>query len=306
MERIHLLSCGSCKRQLDVTALAVGDEVQCVCDAVLVVGPPKEVTIRGLSCGHCGGVIEENANACSYCSATLSAEDRKETTLCPICATRLPTDSRHCKACGVHLRAAAVPPIPRDGKCPRCDGALRVHLLEHAEIVECAGEGGCGGMWCSRETFERLQQHARQAASSGEVVAPAAPSIYSLGAPEGAKRQYVQCLTCGDFMQRRQFRHENRATGIVLDVCRDHGVWFDRDELEGALQFVRSQVRASSGLDPLPPENSATRTATERSVKIFDAKDSRYKHGSRRGALGGAAAEAVLDGVASILGGIFS
>ncbi|MEM1451067.1 MAG: zinc ribbon domain-containing protein [Planctomycetota bacterium] len=277
MDRIHLLSCSSCKRQLDVTALEVGDEVQCVCDAILVVGPPKEVQVRGLSCGHCGGVISEGDTTCSYCNAALSAEDRKETTLCPICAARLPNDSQHCKACGVELRAAAVPPLPRDGKCPRCDGPLRVHLLEEAEVVECASESGCGGMWCSRETFERLQRTARKAASTGDSDAPEAPRVQMLGAPEGAKRQYVPCLTCGDLMQRRQFRHEDRPAGIVLDVCKDHGVWFDRDELEAALAFVRSQVRARSGLDPIRPENSATSIAQAPSVKIFDAKDSRYK-----------------------------
>lgn len=303
MQRIHLLSCGTCKRQLDVTALEIGDEVQCVCDAVLVVGPPKEVTIRGLSCGHCGGVISEGATTCNYCSAALSAEDRKETTLCPICATRLPNDSQHCKSCGVELRAAAVPPLPRDGKCPRCDGPLRVHLLEHVEVVECCSEEGCGGMWCSRDAFERLQRDARKAASSGDVLSPEAPKIYSVGAPEGAKRQYVPCLTCGDFMQRRQFRHENRPAGIVLDVCKDHGVWFDRDELEGALTFVRSEVRARSGLDPMRPENSATASPKESSVKFFDAKDSRYKNRSLWGGAAGYGAVETL--VGGLLGAIF-
>ena len=279
MKRIHLLSCDRCKRQLDVTALEIGDEVQCVCDALLSVGPPREVQIRGLVCGHCGGVIGEGDTTCSYCSATLSAEDRKETTLCPICAARLANDSQHCKSCGVELRVAAVPPLPREGKCPRCSGSLRVHLLPDAEVVECAGESGCGGLWCTRETFERLQRAARRAASTGESDSPVAPRVQMLGAPEGSKRQYIPCLACDDFMQRRQFRHQNRATGIVLDVCKEHGIWFDRDELEAALAFVRSQVRSRSGLDPLP---TRTPTRPEPSVKIFDARDSRY--GPRTGA----------------------
>ncbi|MEM9802595.1 MAG: zinc ribbon domain-containing protein [Planctomycetota bacterium] len=283
-KRIHLLSCTSCKRQLDVTALEVGDEVQCVCDAVLVVGPPREVTVGGLACGHCGGVVSETDTTCSYCNAELSREDRKETTICPVCAARLPNDSQHCKACGVELRAAAVPAIPHGAKCPRCDGGLRVHLLEDGEVIECKDEGGCGGMWVSRDAFERMQRSARHAAATGASDAPEAPHVRSLGAPEGAVRQYVPCLVCGELMQRRQFRHGHRAAGIVLDVCRDHGVWFDRDELENALAFVRSEVRQGSGLDPVRPENSATAPARHTSVKIFDAKDSRYR---RRFAGGG-------------------
>ena len=37
---IHILSCTGCMRQLDVTALRLGDEICCVCDAVLTVGHP--------------------------------------------------------------------------------------------------------------------------------------------------------------------------------------------------------------------------------------------------------------------------
>jgi len=249
--RIHLLSCGKCRRQLDVTRLEVGDEVQCVCDTVLIVGPPKEVTVRGTACGHCGGVIGSDDPDCRYCGAELSAIDRQATTLCPVCAIRLPNGSRHCSGCGVELRASAVPPLPRDGACPRCDGQLRVHLLPEAEVIECGGE--CGGLWCSREAFERLQASARQAATSGEVVAQEAVFKRSMGAPDSAKRQYVPCLTCSDLMQRRMFRYENRPSGVVLDVCKDHGVWFDHGELASTLAFVRAHLRAASGLDGTAP-----------------------------------------------------
>ncbi|MEE2941082.1 MAG: hypothetical protein VX460_11895 [Planctomycetota bacterium] len=260
--RIHLLSCGACRRQLDVTNLGLGDEVQCVCGEVLVVGVPKEVTIRGLSCGQCGGVVSAEDEDCSYCGAHLSLADRLETTLCPLCAERLPNDSMHCKACGVELRVSAVPALPREGACPRCDdGRLRVHLLPNAEVVECSD--GCGGLWCTRETFERLQKDARHAAATGAATTPTEEVRTSLGAPDGAKRQYVPCLTCGELMQRRMFRHDGRGSGIVLDVCRDHGVWFDAEELSSALAFVRSSVRGNSGLDGAPrsrrPDAASTR-----------------------------------------------
>lgn len=244
--RIHLLSCSACHRQLDVTLLEIGDEVQCVCDRVLIVGPPREVTVRGLSCGHCGGVIGPADETCSYCRAALSVEDRKETTLCPCCATRLPNDSRHCKSCGVELRAAAVPALPRDGACPSCAGRLRVHLLEAAEVIECAN--GCGGLWCGREMFQRLQRDAQRAAPCGVADAESLQRARAQVVPDGARSQYLPCLTCGELMQRRHFRHANRPSGIVLDVCRDHGVWFDPDELAGALAFVRAQELARSGL----------------------------------------------------------
>lgn len=248
MKRIHLLSCGQCRRQLDVTALAVGDEVQCVCDAVHVVGEPKLVQVRGLACKRCGGVLEEGDTSCSFCRAALAPDEREVTTLCPVCAKRLPNDSQHCNQCGVSLRAAAVPALPRGGECPRCRGELRVHLLPDAEVVEC---GGCGGSWCTRDTFERMMQNLRQAVHSGEVGAPGAQKkLESLGVPEGAVSAYVPCLTCGELMQRRQFRFEGRPSRIVIDLCRDHGVWFDRDELEGVLAFIRGALAAQGTNQP--------------------------------------------------------
>lgn len=248
-QRIHLLSCAKCRRQLDVSRLEPGDEVQCVCDAVLIVGQPKIVMIRGTACGRCGGAIGSDDPDCRYCGSELSAVDREETTLCPVCAVRLPNDSKHCKGCGVELRGSSLPPLPKDGQCPRCKGRLRVHLLPEAELIECAGE--CGGLWCGRDTFEKLQATARHAAYTGQVVAPEHVMQRPSVAPDSSQPAYIACLTCDDLMQRRMFKYENRQSGVVLDVCRNHGLWFDRGELESSLAFVRSHLRTGTGIDAI-------------------------------------------------------
>jgi len=30
-----------------------------------------------------------------------------------------------------------------------------------------------------------------------------------------------------------------RCSGVIVDVCRGHGTWFDRDELSEVVQFIR-------------------------------------------------------------------
>lgn len=293
-DSIHLLACGSCSRQLDVRALEPGTTVRCVCDATLVVGPPKVVNVRGLACGHCGGVVEQGATSCGYCHAELSKNDLHESSLCPACAARIPADSKHCKACGVELRAAALPPLPRDGKCPRCDGALCVHLLPDAEVIECAE--GCGGLWCTRETFERLR---RTAATSGAVV-EAAPAPPRSALPAPGERHYIPCLTCGEMMQRRQFRHMDRPSGIVLDVCKNHGVWFDREELTAALAFV---ARAGGGGTGLAPADFGGRTplSGEAAEALGRAMVQPVRsRGSGPAALGGALGEAIGEALSAI------
>jgi len=30
-----------------------------------------------------------------------------------------------------------------------------------------------------------------------------------------------------------------KTSGVVVDICRDHGVWFDADELPAIIEFIR-------------------------------------------------------------------
>ena len=51
------------------------------------------------------------------------------------------------------------------------------------------------------------------------------------------QRGYVPCPVCKNLMTRSQF---SRRSGIVIDLCRAHGVWFDRDELRHIIEFIRA------------------------------------------------------------------
>ena len=51
---------------------------------------------------------------------------------------------------------------------------------------------------------------------------------------------YIPCLDCGELMQRRQYRHRGRSTGVVVDVCRRHGIWLDARELERVVAAIRA------------------------------------------------------------------
>jgi hypothetical protein len=47
-------------------------------------------------------------------------------------------------------------------------------------------------------------------------------------------------------MLRRNFR---RASGVILDVCREHGTWLDADEIEEIAGFILSGGAPSSVLE---------------------------------------------------------
>lgn len=48
---------------------------------------------------------------------------------------------------------------------------------------------------------------------------------------------YLACIRCSDRMTRRNF---GGSSGVLIDVCKDHGVWLDHTELERILEYVRS------------------------------------------------------------------
>ena len=59
--------------------------------------------------------------------------------------------------------------------------------------------------------------------------------------------RYVKCPACQKIMNRVNF---GRTSGVIVDVCKPHGVWFERDELRRVLAFTANgglEQHASSG-----------------------------------------------------------
>ena len=65
-------------------------------------------------------------------------------------------------------------------------------------------------------------------------------------------------------------RHYGRGSGVIIDVCREHGVWFDPDELPRILAWVRS-----GGLAKANQEAAAANARKKRFDKIA-------RHGQQR------------------------
>lgn len=57
--------------------------------------------------------------------------------------------------------------------------------------------------------------------------------------PTNEKSHY--CVHCGSLMGRQNFR---KISGVLIDICGDHGVWLDAGELEQIRSFI-----ANGGLD---------------------------------------------------------
>jgi Zn-finger nucleic acid-binding protein len=228
-----LLACPSCDRQYDITSLAPKTKVRCACGERIEVTWREPFVVARLQCAGCGGPVERDDARCRYCGAALPERDRRLNSLCPRCYARIEEDSRHCRACGVEIRPQALQPIPDGKSCPRCKGELRIRVVASDELVECSA---CEGLWIGAGVFERLCHEAHRA-----PVPPLPTGGRESRPPAETRVTYIPCLTCGDLMTRRQFRFAGRPAGVILDWCREHGVWLDAQELERVLAFARER-----------------------------------------------------------------
>jgi Zn-finger nucleic acid-binding protein len=95
-------------------------------------------------------------------------------------------------------------------------------------LLECAR---CEGIWVDVDTLNQISaDHDKQA--------------FVASVPAGAEEplqlekniRYVPCPVCHELMNRDQFAH---CSHVIVDVCKAHGTWFDKDELRRAVQFIR-------------------------------------------------------------------
>ena len=114
-------------------------------------------------------------------------------------------------------------------ECPRCAVLLNQAAIGDVELLECPQ---CEGFWADAAVLQRIQnEHQRQAAV---LVTGSAPNPG--GITESLVR-YIHCPVCGEFMNRMNFA---RCSGVVVDVCKPHGTWLDRDELRRIVEFIRA------------------------------------------------------------------
>jgi Zn-finger nucleic acid-binding protein len=107
---------------------------------------------------------------------------------------------------------------------------MNVQAREGIEVDICVE---CGGMWFDAGELHRLlQKHARL--YSAEEVKDIRKTI-SPPNKITERVQYIKCPGCGQLMNRVNY---GKFSGVIVDKCRDHGLWLDRGEFEKMAEFV--------------------------------------------------------------------
>jgi Zn-finger nucleic acid-binding protein len=175
-----------------------------------------------LNCPNCGAATSRDAPLCQFCGSRLA------TVACPSCFAMMFLGSKHCQRCGA---AAAIPEVKeaRDRACPRCQSGMSLVTIGSVAMRECEQ---CLGLWLAVSAFAAICADREQQSAVLGLASPAPTHAVR----KTSKVQYVPCPECSQLMNRINFA---RCSGVIVDVCKGHGTWFDHDELSRIVEFIR-------------------------------------------------------------------
>jgi Zn-finger nucleic acid-binding protein len=183
---------------------------------------PINMQALTLNCPNCGAAISSDAPQCRYCESKLA------TISCPSCFGMMFMGSKFCQHCGATPTKAKAADLSIL-KCPRCKIDMTSMTLGTEAMRECEK---CGGLWVEVAALERVCANREEQSAVLGGATPLPPQ----GQSDGGRVSYVPCPQCSNLMNRINFA---RCSGVIVDVCRGHGTWFDRDELSQIVQFIR-------------------------------------------------------------------
>jgi Zn-finger nucleic acid-binding protein len=160
---------------------------------------------------------------CTNCSAPLPANSIK----CAYCGSKNDLDLK-----GVHYHTTTEPEQPRI--CPRCNVALKtIDLqLQGTFLVERCDQ--CLGIFFDPGELEALLD-----ATVTNVYTINRTQLNSLNElrAEGYSISYVKCPVCSQLMNRANY---GTRSGVIVDRCKEHGVWLDGGELRQLAEWMKA------------------------------------------------------------------
>jgi Zn-finger nucleic acid-binding protein len=199
---------------------------------VVKIETPQAHEAAVVHCAGCGGSREEGNRACSFCGSDFTIHELDLNTVCPGCLARVSDRARYCHHCATALSVEAVAGEETSQHCPACEDR-RLVSRRLASIATTALECQvCAGLWIGVESFHDLLA----LETRGNAGATVSHRQTSVRHPAG--KRYRPCPICRELMVPRNIGRG--SSGIILDICGEHGLWFDCDELSHTIAWIRS------------------------------------------------------------------
>jgi len=164
---------------------------------------------------------------------------------CPSCSAPVPARGVVCAYCGSRLDLdlqgwSHLQPLglSTNLQCPDGHGPLETLELAGATGCEPISLGRCRtclGLFLPLGGLEQLLDQA--VAPVWSVDPQLLSSLTDTARAEAAPLRYRPCPSCGELMNRNL---HGKRSGVVVDRCREHGLWLDAGELRQLMEWVRA------------------------------------------------------------------
>ncbi len=113
--------------------------------------------------------------------------------------------------------------------CPACHNPMELDFDHGVEIHRCIG---CAGLWLDPGELDSMVKDQGPAEAN---VAKLREGMKDLRVSTGPVR-YRKCPRCNVVMSRRNF---GSHSGVIVDECRQHGIYLDPGEFEAIEAFIK-------------------------------------------------------------------
>lgn len=231
--------CGRCGPVAQPAGSAWRDPRCPRCEAV--VAREADGDAATFACPGCRAPVPLDAAVCARCGTRFAA------TRCGGCDARVAPGEARCAQCGRATGAAAAPPV--EPVCPACVVALEKRDVGDARVEACPT---CRGIFVDHLVLAGWMHDRASRAPAEEADEDAFE--------DGWRVRYHRCPRCVTMMNRVNFAP---GTGVILDVCVEHGYWLDAGELGRMVARVRERGLEGTALARVDAQRKERRRSAE-------------------------------------------
>lgn len=174
-----------------------------------------------MSCQYCGAPIERSTTTstpCPFCNRLNDPPPREVEVPVPVQIVQ-----------NVVQVVGEAPSAARELRCPKCRKRLVTAKIKDVDLSGCTG---CGGIWIENASARRVLSDPEPLFAE---MATRAGNNATSRTTHADERTCPECPAILDKVQ---------SHGIELDVCTDHGTWFDAFELAELVRVLRGEQAA--------------------------------------------------------------
>lgn len=165
------------------------------------------------NCNNCSAPLPVNSVTCDYCGS----RNNVDLTAVHYNTTHESDTARSCPVCSIPLKTIDL-------------GVNGKFFIERCEE--------CLGLFFDPGELEALLEHS---VTNVFEINRSRLATFSLSPPaNGRVATYVKCPVCATMMNRINF---GTRSGVVLDRCKEHGVWLDAGELRQLYEWTKAGGR---------------------------------------------------------------